>query len=101
MKRGILVMLGGGLLALCLGLPMSQSARADTYIITRTMPLTTYEESGPCFEERVITSPVVIDSPPVEPRFIEGPMLEEPVIVRKRTFRTLDLDAPLVHLHLF
>jgi len=122
MKRRATVILLAGLIAGCAGLFLAQSANADTYMtITRTsMPATTYFEPAPCFEERVISSPVLVEpSTTYEERVISSPVLvepsttyvepystfderviESPVIVKEKPNHLLHLRAPLVRLNI-
>jgi len=104
MKRRATVSLLAGLLAGCAGLFLAQNANADTYTITRTtMPATTYFEPAPCFEERVISSPVLVEPSTtyVEPysTFNER-VIESPVIVKEKRAHLLHLGTPLVRLNI-
>jgi hypothetical protein len=103
MKRRSTVLLWAGLIAGGLGLTLAQGAKADTIEITESsMPFTTYYEPSPCFEERVITSPVVVEPsrtfvetyPTYEERVIESP-----VIVKEKPAHLLHLRAPLLKLN--
>jgi hypothetical protein len=107
MKRRSNVLLWAGLIAGGLGFTLAQNAKADTIEITQSsMPLTTYSttyyEPSPCFEERVITSPVIVEpsqtfvetSPTYEERVIESP-----VVVKEKPAHLLHLRAPLLNLN--
>ena len=103
MKRRSNVLLWAGLITGGLGFTLAPGAKADTIEITRsTMPFTTYYEPSPCFEERVITSPVVVTPsrtyvetyPTYEDRVIESP-----VILKEKPAHLLHLRAPLVNLN--
>ena len=111
MKRRATVILGAVLIAGCAGLSLAQGANADTYTtITRTsLPATTYFEPAPCFEERVITSPVLVEPSTtfVEPSttFVEPystfneRVIESPVIIKEKPAHLLHLRAPLLNLN--
>jgi len=102
MKRRSKVLLWAGLIAGGLGFTAAQGAKADTIEITRsTMPFS-YYDSSPCFEERVTTSPVLVEPSQtyVEtyPTF-QDRVIESPVILKERPAHLLRLHAPFVHLN--
>ena len=98
MKRSSNLLLWAGCFAVGVGLTLPQVVKADTIEITRsTMPLTTtYYEPSPCSQERVITSPVIVE--PTYPTY-EDRVIETPVIVKEKRSHLLHVRAPLVNLN--
>lgn len=102
MKRTSKTLLWAGLIAGGLGFALTEGAKADTIEITRTTTPFTMYSSSPCLEERVITSPVIVEPNQtfVEtyPTYSER-VIESPVVLKEKPAHLLHLRVPLVHLN--